>query len=231
LLDLLSSTAYDAYLMDEKKIKDRISVLIDLATDGPVSIETCGQVVQGAASLITLLYGPRSTQLAVFESALAEERKRIEKHWHESQPASIAEMVAGVLRNVSAELDVGLVGSLRQQVAGEVLADFLSLSRKTLEEAGDQPKNVAAVLAAAAFEDTLRRLGSLHAGTVGGEKLAEVLTALKNSGVLQGQQVGIAQSYLTFRNHAMHAGWDKIQREAVHSVLGFVEQLVLKYFQ
>jgi len=69
-------------------------------------------------------------------------------------------MVAGVLRNVSAELDAGLVGSLRQQAAGEVLADFLSLSRKTLEEAGDQAKNVAAVLAAAetARPDSFRPL-------------------------------------------------------------------------
>lgn len=217
--------------MDEKKIKDRVSGLIELATGGPVSEEACSQVVQGAASLIALLYGARSTQLRAFETALAEERKRTAKDWREGQAASIAGMVAGALRNVSGELDAGLVGSLRQQVAGEVLADFLSLSRKTLEEAGDQPKNVAAVLAAAAFEDTLRRLGSLHAGTVGGEKLTDVLTALKDSGVLQGPQVAIAQSYLTFRNHAMHAGWEKIQRESVQSVLGFVEQLVLKHFQ
>jgi len=158
-------------------------------------------------SLITLLYGPRSTQLIAFENALAEERKRVSNHWHESQPVSIAEMAGGVLRNVSAELDAGLIGSLRQQITGEVLADFLSLSRKALEEPGDQAKNVAAVLAAAAFEDTFRRLGSLHAGTVGGEKLADVLTSLKNSGVLQGPQVGIAQSYLTFRiMHSTRSG-------------------------
>jgi hypothetical protein len=39
-------------------------------------------------------------------------------------------------------------------------------------EAGGQGKNVAAVLAAAVFEDSIRRLGAAHAGTVGGEKLA-----------------------------------------------------------
>ena len=42
---------------------------------------------------------------------------------------------------------------------------------------------------------------------------------------------GTRQSYLTFRNHAMHAQWNEIESEAVNSVLGFVEQLVLKYFQ
>lgn len=40
----------------------------------------------------------------------------------------------------------------------------------------------------------------------------------------------IAQSYLSFRNHALHANWDKIEKESIHSVLGFVEQLLLKHF-
>ncbi len=112
-----------------------------------------------------------------------------------------------------------------------MLADFVALSREALREGGGQGSGVAAVLAAAAFEDSIRRLGAAHAGTVGGEKLADVLVALKKSGFLKGPQVAIAQSYLTFRNHAMHAEWDKIESEAVNSVLGFVEQLVLKYFQ
>jgi hypothetical protein len=60
--------------------------------------------------------------------------------------------------------------------------------------------------------------------------LADVLTALKDNGILQGSQVGIAQSYLNFRNNALHAKWDQIERESVASVLGFVEQLLLKHF-
>jgi hypothetical protein len=71
-----------------------------------------------------------------------------------------------------AELDSGLIGSIRQQAAAEVLSDFVALSRAALDEAGGQGKNVAAVLVAAAFEDSIRRLGAAHAGTVGGEKLA-----------------------------------------------------------
>ncbi len=215
--------------MEETQIRGRIEALIAMARI-PVTEETYGLVVHGAASLISLLYGPGTTQMIAFERSLAEEQKRVEREYYETQRATVAKTVAGVLRNILAELDAGLVGSLRQRAVAEVLADFVSLSRSALEEVGDQPKNVAAVLAAAAFEDTVRRLGAAHAGTVGGEKLSDVLTALKNSGLFQGPQVGIAQSYLSFRNHAMHAEWDKVQREAVHSVLGFVEQLVLKYF-
>jgi hypothetical protein len=216
--------------MDEDRVRNRIAALIGTAR-AVTTEEAYGLAIHGAASVIALLYGSTSTQVVAFERAVAEEQKRVEREYYESQRQSVAKVVAGILRSVLAELDEGLVGSLRQRAAAEVLADFVALSRSVLEGAGDQPKNVAAVLAAAAFEDTVRRLGAAHAATTGGEKLADVLTALKNSGILQGSQVGIAQSYLSFRNHALHAEWDKVQREAVQSVLGFVEQLVLKYFQ
>lgn len=89
---------------------------------------------------------------------------------------------------------------------------------------------MAAVLAAAAFEDTIRRIGDELGSITGRPKLAAVLESLKKAGVLQGAQFSIAQSYLPFRNAALHADWDKIERESVASVLGFVEQLILKHF-
>jgi len=57
-----------------------------------------------------------------------------------------------------------------------------------------------------------------------------VLNKLKDAGVIKSPQLGIAQSYLSFRNHALHANWDKIEKESVASVLGFVEELLLKHF-
>jgi hypothetical protein len=93
----------------------------------------------------------------------------------------------------------------------------------------DESKNVAAVLAAAAFEDTLRRMASHH-GIPHTEKLADLLNELKTKKLLQGSQVGIANSYLNFRNNALHAQWDKVERAGVASVLGFVEQLLLTNF-
>jgi hypothetical protein len=58
--------------------------------------------------------------------------------------------------------------------------------------------------------------------------LQDVITELKNESLLKGSQVGIANSYLNFRNNALHAQWEKIERESVASVLGFCEQLMLK---
>ena len=123
----------------------------------------------------------------------------------------------------------GILTSIRRAITGEVLSDLLKLSRTVLEDTGDSPKNVAAVLAAAALEDTIRRMAERNGIDAEG-KLSEVLSALKSTGVIQGAQVGIAQSYLGFRNKALHANWDQIDRPEVVSVLGFVEQLILKQF-
>jgi hypothetical protein len=69
-----------------------------------------------------------------------------------------------------------------------------------------------------------------HSGTIGQDKLADVITTLKKAGLLVPPQLGIAQSYLNFRNRALHADWEPIDRAGVESVLGFVEQLLIKYF-
>ena len=107
---------------------------------------------------------------------------------------------------------------------------MVKLSRESLGESGDGAKNVAAVLAAAAFEDTIRRLAEQEGISEQGRKLADVLTDLKNQEVLAGAQVGIAQSYLKFRNDALHAQWDAVERSGVNIVLGFTEQLIVKHF-
>ncbi len=64
---------------------------------------------------------------------------------------------------------------------------------------------------------------------IGRPKLADVLEALKRSGVLEEAQFTIAQSYLKFRNDALHADWEKIERESVASILGFTETLIMRF--
>ncbi|KAB2960461.1 MAG: hypothetical protein F9K13_05220 [Candidatus Methylomirabilis oxygeniifera] len=122
-----------------------------------------------------------------------------------------------------------MLGSLRDAVTSEVLSDLIKLARTVSDEGGEATKNVAAVLAAAAFEDSLRRLAA-SAGLPHQEKLADVVTALKEKDVLQGAQVGIAQSYLSFRNRALHAKWTEVDRPEVASILGFTEALLVKHF-
>ncbi len=122
------------------------------------------------------------------------------------------------------------MGSLKQQLSGEILSDFILLARGATAEKGDGAKNVAAVLAAAVFEDTIRRMGSELAGVQDRPDLQDVIIELKKEQILEGPQIAIAQSYLKFRNDALHADWDKIERSSIQSILGFVEQLLLKHF-
>jgi hypothetical protein len=199
--------------MDKEVILARIGELI---SPGVAHEEK----MQGTASLLALVYGSNSPHSHALYTRIRED----------SSAAGVDRVCRGVLQNMKREIEAGLTANLRQQITGEILTDFIQLSRAAMNAPSKDAKNVAAVLAAAAFEDTIRRMGQTLAGATGPEDLSEVLKKLKDASVMQGPQVGIAQSYLSFRNHALHASWDKIEKEAVHSVLGFVEQLLLKHF-
>ena len=210
--------------MDEKAIKVRIAQLLSLNTAGPENRYPKGnELLQGTLTLMGAFYGPESHQVAILMQPA--------KAMHPMDMSQVVPAARGALENLKAELDAGALGSLRQRIAGDVLTDFLQLARTILNDTSDNAKNIAAVLAAAAFEDTIRRMGKELAGVIGREDLQDVITSLKEKGILQSPQIGIAQAYLSFRNHALHAEWEKIERASVHSILGFVEQLLLKHFQ
>ncbi len=205
--------------MREQEIRKRIDVLL---TTNPTGFE----VYNGALSLVSSLYGPQSPQV----KDLTEKSKSLSSRYAgDGLERVLLGVSEGVLQNLKAEIECGLVTSLQSSVTGEVLTDFLRLARAALSENGEGAKNVAAVLAAALFEDTLRRIAAQN-GIPHIEKLQELLTTLKDNQILQGTQVGIANSYLNFRNSALHAQWERVERESIVSVLGFVEQLLMKHF-
>jgi hypothetical protein len=217
--------------MESSDILNRIEQLMRI--DASVSSEFAqkfGELSQGTVSLLALVYGKQSPQLAAYNNQI---KGTIDNSTHGSRVRSQSEVLKvslGILRNLKQEIEGGLTGSLRHEITGEILTDFIQLARTVLNEHGDKAKNVAAVLAAAAFEDAIRRMGESSAGVIGKEDLSDVLNKLKEAGVIKSPQLGIAQSYLSFRNHALHANWDKIEKESVTSVLGFVEELLLKHF-
>jgi len=151
-------------------------------------------VVPFTVSLLTATYGPQSTQLNAFNTALAQHAKNKEGlsgvDFYQNSHA------ATVIENVIAEMDAGLVGSLRAQVAGEVLSELVGLGKEILGDNTPASKNVAAVLIAAAFEDLIRRMGSDLAGVAGRPKLESVLTSIKDAQVLQGGAVGTGDRLL-----------------------------------
>jgi hypothetical protein len=215
--------------MDAAAITKRIDELIALST-AQIQADAYAQLLQGTTSILDLVYGTNSTQLRTLQETLKTTQGQMLMEYLHNQHFTLAKIIRGALQNVKQEINSGLIGSLQRQFTSEVLTDLIQLARAALDEKGDGAKNVAAVLAAAAFEDTIRRMGVTLAGIVGHDDLSDVLNGLKSAGVIQSPQIGIAQSYLSFRNHALHANWDKIQRESVQSVLGFVEQLLLRHF-
>jgi len=213
--------------MDASTLRAHLASLLEKArSPGAYQLEGAQEVLQGTLTVVSAVYGPKSDQTASVRAA----GQRLRSNLEDTTNTDVVSILRGTLQNIQAEIDGGLLGSIEKRATGEVLADFVGLARFTLQERGANGKNVAAVLAAAAFEDTVRRMGVDFAGVIGRDDLQNVIQALKNAGILVSPQLAIAQSYLSFRNHALHAEWDKIDAAAVHSVLSFVEQLVIKHF-
>jgi hypothetical protein len=213
--------------MDFSTLKARVDALS--APFRPNSLEEVNRVMQGTLTVMSAVYGDESNQVKTLLKSAEEIRKK--QLITPLVAQELSQLVRGTISNLKEEIEAGILGSLQKRIAGDILTDFTQLAKTVLENKGDDAKNVAAVLVAAAFEDTIRRMGSSFAGVMGRDKLDEVINALKNAGILQAPQLGIAISYLSFRNHALHADWQQIDRASVHSALGFVEQLLLKYFQ
>src|ERR1700722_7212771 len=188
------------------------------------------ELAHATTTLLSLVYGAQSPQFATYSRQVGDLTTKNRVPGRGTVSLTVSNLCLGTLRAMKADIEGGLTGNLRRQITGEVLTDLIQLSRAVLDEQGDKAKNVAAVLAAAAFEDTIRRMGKTFAGALGRDDLSEVLKKLRDADVIQPPQVGIAQSYLSFRNHALHANWDNIQKESIQSVLAFVEQLLLKHF-
>lgn len=208
--------------MNKENILSRINSILDTSSSETDSIY---ELFNGTLNLLILFHGENSQVVNFFITEFSKCKNQDSAYGGTNRIS----LIRSTVKSLKSDFEANLIGSLQGTITGEVLTDFLQLARVTLEENGDNAKNVAAVLSAALFEDTIRRL-AIYNGIPRIEKLADVLTELKNKNILNGTQVGVAQSYLTFRNKSLHAEWDKVGRETVASVLAFSEQLLLKHF-
>lgn len=215
--------------MEETKIKARIEELINTPPQGiSGAAEWASELYQGAISMLSLTHGENSSQISSLRDTVAALQKS------KDPPSRIAMEIGkislGTLRNLKRDVEEGLVGNLRKEVTGEVLGNLIQLAKAALDEGSESSKNVAAVLIAAAFEDTIRQLGALYCAIHTRDALPDILLRLKNADVLRGSQVGVVQSHFQFRNDAMHADWSKIDKVAVGTVISLVQELLLKHF-
>lgn len=136
-------------------------------------------------------------------------------------------IIRGIFLSAKEDFDGGYVFNVDLAVSGEVFGDFVLLAKQSLTEGH---KGVAAVLAAAALEDALKRYATVNGLDVSGKSMAEVINALKSQGLVSGAQKSLLDSMPRFRNYALHADWDEISEPDVNSVIGFVEQFLLTNF-
>jgi hypothetical protein len=144
-------------------------------------------------------------------------------HGHPSE----IEAAKGVFSSAKADFEAGYTVSLEAALSAEIFGDFIVLAKHALSEG---QKDVAAVLACAALEDTLKRFAARNGLDVGTQSLQSVVAALKSKGLVGGAQKTLLDAMPKIRDFAMHANWEKLTAADVSSVIGFVEQFLLTHF-
>ena len=170
-----------------------------------------------AESLIKAVFGTESPHYANFA------RKMEQSGGNQSH----VEALQGIFQSAKEAFEGGYVFDVELTVSGEIFGDFVVLAKQALAEG---QKDVAAVLAAAALEDTLKRYAKVNGLEVDDATMKEVIGAMKSKGLVSGPRKSLLDAMPQFRNSAMHAEWEKVTEPEVSSVIGFVEQFLLSEF-
>jgi hypothetical protein len=218
--------------MTKEQILKRIDELLAVkspAGDMDGIAEAVMECYQGTLTLLNTLYGSGSMQADALRKAADRASKEV-GHAAFGLGETLWPATKGTLRTLKAEVGDGLVGTIARRAAGEVMVDFLGLAKEALADGRTDAKNVAAVLVAASFEDTIRKMGEALAGVNSRPDLSDVMLTLKKANVLMGATFTTAQGYLKFRNDALHADWSKITPALIASCLSFTEGLLVQHF-
>ena len=142
--------------------------------------------------------------------------------WKDDLPNAV-----GVFRAAKEDYEGGYIFNRERILSGEIISDFVALAKMALQEGN---KDVSAVLASAALEDTLKRYARENSLVVDDKDMQEVVGALKSKGLVSGAQKSLLDTMPKLRNYAMHANWDKLTNSDVGSIIGFIEQFLLSHF-
>lgn len=181
--------------------------------------------LQSAISVFTVIYGNPSPQLVAFQNWARVGHGRLDEI-SENHKWRLAREIGPLLDAAMADLESGLTTSVRVQAKGEILGDFVALAREALEGRSQETDRVAAVLGAAALEETLKQLGTINGVDVYNRDMRGVIQKLVDAGVLVGAQSGIASGFVKFRDHASHGQFELIERATTEAALAFVEGLL-----
>jgi len=168
-------------------------------------------------SLLIQVFGETSVHYKNFKEVYSKESSST---WYLNE-------ARGIFLSAIEDYDGGYLFNIESVISGEVLGDFIILSKLTLSHG---EKDVAAVLACAALEDTLKRFAIRNGLDVSEKSMQEVVSVLKSKSLVGGAQKTLLDVMPKIRDYAMHANWDKITSQDVNSVIGFVDQFLLENF-
>jgi uncharacterized protein YutE (UPF0331/DUF86 family) len=210
-------------MITEENLLNRIDELLKLVWKDRYDV--LGEIYSGTIAIATQLWGASSAQVDAVKQLREDMRS---SNWVESGKANnIVLQCQGVLRSIASDIRAGRLGSIRLESQGQVFADLINVAKTALAEG---TKDVAAVLAAAALEDTLKRYGEVKGLDVEDKDLTTVVNALKSVGLLSATQGALLKGMVPFRNKALHAEWAKIDTAEIQGVLAFVEEFLVKQF-
>jgi hypothetical protein len=169
-----------------------------------------------ALHLLKLVFGESGIHFKQFDKILNQARSLSNK----------AEALGGILAAAKKDFEGGFAVSFEASIAGEIFADFVGLAEHAI---GEKQKDVAAVLACAALEDALKRIGAANGLDVAEKEMSDVVNALIGARVIEGAAAKMLRTMPKIRNHAFHAEWGHISEPEVGGVAGFVRQLLLSH--
>ncbi len=137
------------------------------------------------------------------------------------------ELVCAVFLSAHDDFKGGYLISVEKSISGEIFGDFIGMARAALSEGH---KNVAAVLAAAALEDAIKRFCISKEIDVQGKSLQDLVNAMKSKSLLSGSKKSLLDSMPRIRDNAMHAHWDKITEADIGAMIGFLDQFLISEF-
>jgi len=141
-------------------------------------------------------------------------------------PVNVAQKTLGLLRSVRDEAKNGLLAKLEYQVFATAFDDFLDHSAEfhragKLKEAG--------ILAAAALEDTLKRIARKNGIDPNQKTLDPLIDELAKAGLFSPIKAKRIKAYVGVRNAAFHAEWDKLELKDVGDAIEGTRSLLEEY--
>jgi uncharacterized protein YutE (UPF0331/DUF86 family) len=215
----------------QENLLKRIDELLNLQWNDGQGYDVVGEVYAGTIAIASQIWGSSSAQV----EAVKQLREDIQAstpqwgaHWSEiTKAGNIVGLCQGALRSIASDIKAGRLGSIRLEYQGQVFADLVNAAKAAMAEG---TKDVAAVLAATALEDTLKRYAHANGLDIEDRDLSTVVNALKAAGLLSATQGTLVKGMVPFRNKALHAEWAKIGTEEVQGVLAFVEEFLARRF-